>query len=77
MDNKEIFEEIRSMPFNVIDLSEDNKGILYVDYDPETNELYAGYATNTGIPKNFVIQYDSNFSLDENLQALVEIIYNS
>jgi hypothetical protein len=77
MENKEIKEQMESIMCNIIDLSEDGHGILYFDYDSETNELYAGYATNVGIPKNFVIQYDKDFSFDENLQALVETIYNS
>lgn len=74
---EDILNMVRSMRSNVLDLSEDGYGILHVDYDPQTNELYAGYATNTGIPKNFSIQYDTDFSLDENLQALVEEIYNT
>ena len=72
-----ILKQVRSMRSNILDLSEDGYGILYVDYDPKSNELYAGYATNAGIPKDFTIQYDENFSLDENLEALVEEIYST
>lgn len=38
------------------------------------NSLYAGYITNTGVNKQWVIEYDDFFSLDENLQYLYELI---
>ena len=72
----DILKMVRSMRSNILDLTEDGYGILYVDYDPQTNELFAGYATNIGIPKNYSIQYDEDFSLDQNLEALVEEIYS-
>lgn len=39
-DNEDILNLVRSMRSNVIDLSEDGYGVLYVDYYPETNELF-------------------------------------
>ena len=76
-DRDSILRQVRSMRSNILDLSEDGYGILYVDYDPETNELFAGDGTNAGIIPQYSIEYDNDFSLDENLQALVEEIYNS
>lgn len=75
--NLKIKKLVNSMRSHTLDLSEDGYGVLDVDYDPQTNELYAGYSTNAGTPKNFTIQYDDDFSLDENLQALVEEIFNN
>lgn len=43
-------------------------------YDPNTNELYAGYISNTGCNKQWVIDYDVDFSMDENIQALYDKI---
>lgn len=75
--NQDILKMVHSMRSNILDLSEDGYGILYIDYDPRTNELFAGYASNAGISKNFVIQYDSDYTLDQNLEALVDEIYNT
>ena len=44
---KELVSEMRS---NILDMTEYDKGILYVDYDEKTNELFAGNATNCGVP---------------------------
>lgn len=52
--------------------SPDNKYELGVVKD--ANSLYAGYITNTGVNKQWVIEYDDCFSLDENLQYLYELI---
>lgn len=37
-------------------------------------EFYAGYITNSGCNKQWVIEYDDNFTIDENLQLLYEYI---
>ena len=71
---KELVSEMRS---NILDMTEYDKGILYVDYDEKTNELFAGYATNCGVKKNYSIEYDKDKSLDFNLEGLYdEIIEN-
>ena len=75
--NQDILKMVHSMRSNIIDLSEDGYGVLYVDYDPQTNELFAGSASNAGISKNFIIQYDRDYTLDQNLEALVDEIYNA
>ena len=47
---------------------------LYVFFDPSTEELCAGGCFNTGISKDYSIDYDHDFSIDENLQALYDYI---
>ena len=47
---------------------------LYTFFDPSTDELCAGSCFNTGISKSYSINYDYDFSIDENLQALYEHI---
>jgi hypothetical protein len=49
-------------------------GYLYVFFDPSTGELCAGSCFNAGISKNYSIDYDFDFSIDENLEALYEHI---
>ena len=47
---------------------------LYVFFDQSTDELCAGSGFNVGISKDYVIDYDYDFSIDENLQALYDYI---
>jgi hypothetical protein len=53
-------------------LSPDESYVLGVFY--ENGKLYAGYIFNSGVNKEWVIDYDKNFIFDENLQALYEVI---
>lgn len=41
----------------------------------DNKELYAGYISNSGCNKQWIIEYDDNFTIDENLQMLYEYIY--
>lgn len=47
---------------------------LYVFFDQSTNELCAGGGFNAGISKDYSIDYDYDFSIDENLQSLYDHI---
>ena len=49
-------------------------GYLYTFFDPLTDELCAGCGFNAGISKSYSINYDYDFSVDENLEALYEHI---
>ena len=49
-------------------------GYLYVFFDPSTDELCAGGMFNAGISRDYSINYDFDFSIDENLEALYEHI---
>jgi len=51
-----------------------NDNVYYVSYDIDTNELFAGTATNTGISKEYAVQYDSDMSLDYNLDGLIDLM---
>lgn len=44
-------------------------GVFY-----ENGKLYAGYVSNSGCSKEWEIDYDKDFTFDENLQYLYEII---
>ena len=44
----EIKQLVSEMKFNVLDMTEFGKGVLYIDYDENTNELFAGDCTNCG-----------------------------
>lgn len=52
----------------------ENGEFLYVDYDEDTNELYAGHLDNGGVSKEYVIEYDQDLDLQPNLEELYSSI---
>lgn len=74
---QEILDQVHSMRSNIFDMTEEGYGVLYIDYDPQTNELYAGGATNAGIIKEYSVDYDDSRSLDYNLEGLYDEILQS
>ena len=74
---QEILDKVHSMRSNIFDMTEEGYGVLYIDYDPQTNELYAGGATNAGIIKEYSVDYDVSQSLDYNLEGLYDEILQS
>jgi len=74
---QEILDKVHSMRSNIFDMTEEGYGVLYIDYDPQTNELYAGGATNAGIIKEYTVDYDDSQSLDYNLEGLYDEILQS
>ena len=56
-----------------IDISEDEYVYCYINYDEQTNMLQYGGAANCGFLRSFEIEYDKDFSIDENLQSLLEL----
>lgn len=71
MNNQEIYKMVTNMRSNMLVF---NDNVYYVSYDIETNELFAGTATNCGIAKEYAVQYDSDMSLDYNLEGLVDLM---
>ncbi len=80
--NKEIkhmFENMNAQPIFEINLAEYIENIdeeytyCYINYDEETNMLQYGGTTNAGFYCEYEIEYDKYFSLDENLQSLLEL----
>ena len=71
MNNQEIYKMVTNMRSNVLVF---NGNAYYVSYDIDTNELFAGTATNTGISKDYTVYYDSDMSLDYNLDGLVDLM---
>ena len=46
-----------------------------VEYDAESNKLYAGGVFNAGMAQEYEVEYDFDISPDENLQNLYDVIY--
>ena len=71
MNNQEIYKMVTNMRSNMLVF---NDNVYYVSYDIDTNELFAGSAANTGISKEYAVQYDSDMSLDYNLDGLIDLM---
>ena len=71
MNNQEIYNMVTNMRSNMLLF---NFIEYYVSYDMDTNELYAGTATNCGIAKEYAVQYDSDMDLDYNLEILTDLM---
>ena len=76
MNNQEIYNMVTNMRSNMLVFLDNlnNDTIYYVSYDMDTNELFAGTATNCGIAKEYAVQYDTDMDLDYNLEGLVDLI---
>lgn len=72
--NERVAALVSNMRSNIIELP---SAVLYVSYDTEKNELFAGQATNAGVFKEFVIDYDHDKTLDVNLNDLYTVIEES
>ena len=66
-----IYDEYRNMTKEPI-IEFPNGDYFYVVVDPETNSIYAGSATNTGISREYDIAIDEDGTLDSNLEALYD-----
>ena len=81
--NKEIKQEIDSLKnlpmfeINLADytetLEEDEYTYCYINYNEQTNMLQYGGCSNGGFICRFEIEYDKDFSLDQNLEYLFEL----
>lgn len=73
--NEEIRKIIMSLRSNMFEMP--NGEPLYIGYNVETNQLYCGGATNTGIIPEHSVEYDKTRSVDYNLEGLYETALES
>ena len=57
--------------------SENNETVLYIEFDDEKQRINIGTVSNCGLITDFSVNYDDDFSLDENLQNVLEEVYNN
>lgn len=69
---EEVLSVIDNLRSNILSLS--NGDYVYFDYDPKSNSMVAGGATNAGIIPEYTQEYDFNYSFDENLQNFLDTI---
>ena len=77
---KDLFSNMKCIPMFEINISdyietvETNEYVYcHINYDEETNMLQYGSIANVGFICHHELDYDKDFSIDENLQSLLEI----
>ena len=68
---------LRTNIFGEFKDSENNETVLYIEFDDEKQCINVGTASNCGLITDFSVNYDNDFSLDENLQSVLDEIYNN
>lgn len=69
---EEVESKMQSLRSNIFTF--DNGEYVYFEYQPDTNKLVAGGATNIGIVPDYEQEYDFDYSFDQNLQGFYETI---
>ena len=57
--------------------SDNNETVLYIEFNEEKQCINVGTICNTGLLIEFSVYYDNDLSIDENLQNVVEEVYNN
>lgn len=57
--------------------SENNETVLYIEFDDEKQRVNVGTPSNCGLITEFSVNYDDDFSLDQNLENVLEEVYNN
>lgn len=70
---EEIEEKMHSINYPYFEIEDE---VLGVDYDPNTNTLYAGGISNWGTFKDYTIDYDIDKSFDANIEDLYYKVEN-
>lgn len=68
----DVLKKTESLKSNMISLN--NGGFVYFYYDPDKNMFIAGGATNAGIIPDYEMEYDFDYTYDQNLQSFVDMI---
>lgn len=79
-DEKQVENPLKDMRTDVLGEFKDSEGetrVFHIDYDSKTHKLVAGGETNSGVIPEVSIDYDSDFSLDKNLQTLIDAVYSA
>ena len=68
---------LRTNIFGEFKDSENNETVLYIEFDDEKQCINVGTASNCGLITDFSVNYDNDFSLDKNLENVLEEVYNN
>ena len=77
MKTAEFNNNLRSNIFGEFKDSENNETVLYIEFDEEKQCINVGTASNCGLITKFSVNYDDDYSLDQNLESVLYEIYNN
>lgn len=77
MKAKEFNNSLRANILGEFKDSENNEAVLYIEFDEEGQCINVGTASNWGLMTDFSVSYDDDFSLDQNLENVLEEVYNN
>lgn len=75
MTEKEFTNNIRTNILGEYRDNENNIAVIYVDYVEIENEIVAGTMCNAGLIGKVSVEYDDNYSLDQHLELINEMLY--
>ena len=77
MKTADFYSEIRSNCLGEFKDSDNNETVLYIEFNEEKQCINVGTLSNCGLITKFSINYDDDFSLDQNLENVLEEVYNN
>ena len=76
MTRKEFLASLSNVCLGAFYDKENNECILYVDFNDDNQCMEVGTACNWGLIIKFEVAYDDGFSIDSNLENLMEECYS-
>ena len=73
----EFNNSLRTNTFGEFKDSENNETVLYIEFDETKQCINVGTICNTGLLIEFSVYYDNDLSIDENLENVLEEVYNN
>ena len=73
----EFNNSLRTNTFGEFKDSDNNETVLYIEFDDERQCINVGTCSNCGLITDFSVNYDDDFSLDQNLENVLEEVYNN
>ena len=77
MKAKEFNNSLRTNILGEFKDSENNETVLYIEFNEEKQCINVGTLSNCGLITDFSVDYDDYFSLDQNLENVLEEVYNN
>ena len=76
MNSEEFNNSLRTNIFGEFKDSANNETVLYIEFDDVFQRINVGTASNCGLRPHFSVKYNNDLSLDQNIQNLVDEIYD-
>ena len=77
MNSAEFNNSLRTNILGEFKDSENNATVLYIEFDDEGQCINVGTVSNCGLITEFSVNYDDDLSLDQNLENVLEEVYNN